>query len=346
MKKILYIDHSFHQKTSSTVFFRRILEDNFQVELLWDESWKGGKKISTKQINSHDCEAVVFFQVLPSISELKKINRKIIWLPMFDDVDRLPKVFWQELTTVSIKIISFCQHLTNIANEVGLDNINLQYFLNPAEYSQVLDYKTKRIFLWQRQDIGFPQLKSLFGNQEISQVILKLVADPYFKSEEPSREDIEKYNIQIIRSDTKKQQYLKLVQGCNIFISPRRSEGIGMSFLEAMSMGLAVVAFDNPTMNEYIENGKTGYLFSGKEKINLDNLEQIGKNARDKSVIGYKSWQKSIPRMIEFINSEFQLPAKYNLLWLVPKAINFVRKNVFGQLYRIKQFAKYNLRSK
>jgi len=111
-------------------------------------------------------------------------------------------------------------------------------------------------------------------------------------------------------------------------------------------MGLAVAAFDNPTMNEYIEDGKTGYLFSGKEKINLDNLEQIGENAREKSVIGYKSWQKSIPRMIEFINSEFQLPAKYNLLWLAPKAIYFVRKNVFGQFDHLKQFLKYKLQSK
>src|SRR6202012_2876394 len=37
-------------------------------------------------------------------------------------------------------------------------------------------------------------------------------------------------------------------------------EGVGITFLEAMARGCAVVAYDAPTMNEYIESGKTGVL--------------------------------------------------------------------------------------
>lgn len=54
-----------------------------------------------------------------------------------------------------------------------------------------------------------------------------------------------------------------------IFIAPRDYEGIGLSFLEAMAMGKAVVGVNNPTMNEYIADGKIKYFFD------LDNIKEI-----------------------------------------------------------------------
>ncbi len=53
-------------------------------------------------------------------------------------------------------------------------------------------------------------------------------------------------------------EYLDMLAAANVFFAPRRAEGIGMSFLEAMAMGLCVVAPRGPTMSEYIENGRNG----------------------------------------------------------------------------------------
>ena len=94
-----------------------------------------------------------------------------------------------------------------------------------------------------------------------------------------------------------------LIRQKGIYVAPRDLEGIGMSFLEAMAMGKAVIAVDNPTMNEYIEDGKTGYLFDLKnpKKIDLSNIEQVQKNAFDFMREGRKKWEKDKEKIIDFI---------------------------------------------
>jgi glycosyltransferase involved in cell wall biosynthesis len=70
-----------------------------------------------------------------------------------------------------------------------------------------------------------------------------------------------------------------LIKQAGIYIAPRKLEGIGISFLETMVMGKAVIAQDAPTMNEYIENGINVYLvdFNKPEPIDLSNIEWVQK---------------------------------------------------------------------
>jgi glycosyltransferase involved in cell wall biosynthesis len=70
-----------------------------------------------------------------------------------------------------------------------------------------------------------------------------------------------------------------------------------------MAMGKAVIAVNNPTMNEYIDHGKTGYLFdlSNQKKINLSNLEQVQKNTFDFMHEGRRKWEKDKYRINDFI---------------------------------------------
>jgi glycosyltransferase involved in cell wall biosynthesis len=69
-----------------------------------------------------------------------------------------------------------------------------------------------------------------------------------------------------------------------------------------MAMGKAVIAIDNPTMNEYIEDGKNGYLFSLKhpKEIDLSNIEQVQKNTYNFMNEGYKKWDKDRHSVIDF----------------------------------------------
>jgi glycosyltransferase involved in cell wall biosynthesis len=46
-------------------------------------------------------------------------------------------------------------------------------------------------------------------------------------------------------------------------MAPRRYEGIGMAFLEAMAMEMCVVAENQSTANEYILSGKNVILYGG-----------------------------------------------------------------------------------
>ena len=79
-----------------------------------------------------------------------------------------------------------------------------------------------------------------------------------------------------------------------------------MSFLEAMAMGKVVIAIDNPTMNEYIINNETGYLFNLKrpEVINLSNIDRIQKNTYEYVCAGYLKWESSKNLIIKFIESK------------------------------------------
>lgn len=71
-----------------------------------------------------------------------------------------------------------------------------------------------------------------------------------------------------------KQEMVNCMNGCDLYVSPRLYEGIGMGFLDAMAYGLVPVAFDTPTHNEYISNGYNGILFdSNLIDIKIDCVE-------------------------------------------------------------------------
>ena len=49
---------------------------------------------------------------------------------------------------------------------------------------------------------------------------------------------MDEYKIEIIKkSFLPHSEYIKFVKDCDVFVAPRKQEGIGMGFLEAISMG-------------------------------------------------------------------------------------------------------------
>ncbi len=116
----------------------------------------------------------------------------------------------------------------------------------------------------------------------------------------PHGDDIERYRIRSIAGPLPREEHLRLLADCNVFLAPRRLEGIGLSILEAMAMGLAVIAPDRPTMNEYIEHGVTGYLYDPKrpQMIDLRRAAEVGGSARVSMSVGRQEWIASRPRVL------------------------------------------------
>ena len=71
-----------------------------------------------------------------------------------------------------------------------------------------------------------------------------------------------------------KSEYLSLFEKCNVFIAPRKKEGIGITIVEAISKGMFVVGYNDSTMNEYVSDKKVGFIFDEKktEKINTKDI--------------------------------------------------------------------------
>ena len=298
--KLLWFDHSFHRKTMSTNFLKEILEKKFSISVFWDDYWKGDEPLPVSEINQYDY--VFFFQTLLPFYKLKQIKAKIIWVPMFDS-DPLSDMYWHCLSSIPIKILSFSEYLHKKCSEFNIESLSLKYYLPPA-FSDDIPKTGRHYFFWYRGSLRFSDIKVFIDPQNVDSFVYRSAPDPYFKEESFSKEDIEKYKLQIIR-DVKfdsQEKYLELLKKSNIYIAPRRIEGIGISFLEAMAMGMVVVAYNNGTMNEYITHNYNGYLFDSKNyHINFDNIETVLNNSKTMVKNGWIKWEKDKDIISDFI---------------------------------------------
>lgn len=313
-KTVLFIDHKFHQKTKSTTFFIEILEKQFQVQEIWVDRWHGKGSIDLAKINSSKANFVVFFQVLPQVEVLNKINKPIIWVPMYDQVVNYNRYFWKRLSSAPVKIVSFSSTLTEYLEDFGFDVLSVRYYRDPSKFVKVEKKSGLNIFFWQRAGINFKHLKKLIGDQKVESLYLKLDADPGYKPVLPTLTEQEDFQVKKLGWFKDKADLEKVLRKCNVFVAPRKYEGIGMSFLEAMSMGLAVVASDTPTMNEYIKDKESGYLFDIERpaEIIFSNLENVMESARKSCEIGYSKWLEDEKQIIRFVQTKPKQVRKTN----------------------------------
>ncbi len=306
--KIAYIDHSFHQKTKSTLFLVSLfLSKNHTVINFWDDSWQNNNHLNIDEINNGNFDLIIFFQSIPHYTEIYKLKcRNIIWIPMYDG-DRSRNIFeWLSYLICDIKIISFSKTLSKIITKFKFDILNVQYYPKPNLTNKNLE--GINIFFWERiPKINWELIKKLIGKNKISKIYLRSIMDNNNKEQATSSllkdEDIRKYNIKIINGWLKKDTYEEILKSCNIYIAPRQFEGIGMSFLEAMSLGIPVIAPDSATMNEYIINNKNGFLYNiNKPKpIDFSNLNKIRKNLAIDIVRGLSVWEEQQNSILNFI---------------------------------------------
>lgn len=306
-KKAVFIDNPFHKKTLSTIFVKEILSKEFELTELWYYSWKGGERVDLDYLNKEKFHTVFFFQMVPPLSYLKRSKCKnIVWFPMYDQQENEHYSSYIPYLGLNMKIFSFSKKLCDNLKKAGLDCYYYKYHPKPVD-TPSLDNESKKVFFWMRRSpIDWSIVKKLLGKNKIERVIIKMTPDPNQKLNPPSKEDIVKYNIQIIDHWLDKEEYNKLLSSCNIFIAPRPSEGIGISFIEALSKGMCVIAPDNSTMNEYIIHNKNGLLYDLKnpKELDLSNLTEICKNTIKKAKEDYESWEKTKDNILNDIQQK------------------------------------------
>jgi hypothetical protein len=150
----------------------------------------------------------------------------------------------------------------------------------------------------------------LVGDTRFSRLHFHMAQDPDTPSaqqevEPPSPAAQKRHHITLSRWFEQQRDYLEVVNGSNVYFAPRPSEGIGFSFLEAMAMGMCIVAPDAPTMNEYITDGVTGLLWNIGRPHSLDfsQVAELGRRARDKVAAGHQKWLSELPVLREFVEA-------------------------------------------
>lgn len=298
-KKIVYIGHPHHIKTKSTKFLLEYLQSFFDVKIIIDNSWRGDSFPDLSFVDNSYL-GVIFFQYIPNNQKiLENIkNDNLIFFPMYDAYGEIDYEFWQYYK--NLKIINFSKTIHKKIKRWGFDSMYIQYFPESGKFHKG---KTNEVFFWQRLSrLNINTIDKLFEKTRVKIHIHK-VLDPFQKFTKPTKDQEKKYSITYSKWIKEKKDSDKIIEGKAIYIAPREYEGIGRSFLDAMVMGKAIVAPNNPTMNEYIKHNKTGYLYNldNPKPIDLSNLDKVQWNAYLYMKRGFKRWEKEKYKIIDFI---------------------------------------------
>jgi len=258
MKELAFIDHDFHKYTKSGDFLKKIFIRQYRVKHFY---------ISKKL--QFDDEITKFdnffcFQILPSLSFLMKIKSKnIMWAPMYDSMHYpyyFGKTIWDIVEYFNIKVLFFSKKLRKISNNNSIMGLDLKYF-KKAKKVRFKNKKKISIFCWNRGGVSRGSIspirwQNLFKPKEID-IVYSLGHE---NNEIRKIRKISNKVINIKKDFVNKKKFLSLIKKSDVFICPRKKEGIGMGQIEAISYSKYLVAHNDATMNEYITNKKIGYL--------------------------------------------------------------------------------------
>jgi hypothetical protein len=309
MARIAYVDHSYHAKTESNQFLSDMLcRRGHTVDFFWDEAWKGGKEIPFSQVADYD--VIIMFQCRCESPEpyFRKLHPNVIHIPMLDGFGifsgPMHPLGWHWEYFQGCKIISFSTAMHAIVTSFGLRSFYIRYYQPPKD--SALFMESLRAFFWIRHEshVSWPIVRILLGDTNFTSVHLHIAPDPGSPPATlPTAAEYKKYNITTSTWFDDKQNFLDILERINIYFAPRREEGIGQSFLEAMARGQCVVAPDSGTMNEYIVHSVNGLLYDPKHPMPLDfsRFVELGKAAQQSVVAGYERWLAVEDRLEEFI---------------------------------------------
>lgn len=307
-KKLFFIAHGYHKKTRSHQFMLNYLSESYEIDVYYDETWIGGVEVDFSVIDS-DYDAVIFWQFIPEKKELRNINHKnIIFFPMCDATSGWKFKHWYKYKNT--KIINFSNATYRKLKKSGFDTYYLKYFPEPKEFIYGND---NEVFFWQRlTDVNINTVEKILGNGDFKLHIHKVI-DPMREFIQPTENQESKFQISYSKWFENKNDVYDLIKEKAIYIAPRFMEGIGMSFLEAMSMGKVVIANDQPTMNEYIVDGETGFLsdYNNPKEINIRNVRIIQENTYKYMQEGHKKWLIDRKEIFEIIDSKLKCEIKF-----------------------------------
>lgn len=250
--KIAFLDHPFHRKTRSSHFFAEMLSDEFEVHTFYVQD---DPRAIMQEVGDSDYDIVVCWQTEVCAPYLLMRGKRVICIPMFDGVAHAPDWYWQAMRQA--RFISFSKKLHERLKKLGMESFYFQYFGRHHEKVPRAKFDELRGFFWQRrpeEGLDYTWARRLLGNSVRS---LHIHNAPDAGVPEDWRPDS---LCTVTEFSEDGSEYLEALRQANVYICPRKTEGIGMAMLEAMARGMCVIAHDEPTANEYIIHKVNGLL--------------------------------------------------------------------------------------
>lgn len=234
-----------------------------------------------EKVDSGTFDAVCLFQLDACLPYLAT-QTKVICCPMYDASRNRPADFFP--TGENILYVNMCRRLHQSISAQGGKSLYYQYAPDPKMLPTTDWGKPLQAHFWEREpgDMDRHAAEIIARRLGCQSLDFRLFRDKdlSFGSGEAQKKATRQWE--------SRETHLKRIAESQIFIAPRRFEGIGMAFLEAMAMGCVVVAENQATANEYILHGSTGLLYEGDgEKVSRPSgispaeLKEIGSEARN-----------------------------------------------------------------
>ena len=326
MKQLLYIGMEFHKQTRSADFLLELLGREYEITLCLVDVFVEDPYAVFAEVGKHDFDVLACWQVMPprDVLDLNFRFRHAVFFPMLDSCPSVSKPEkWFPYR--DSQIISFSRTLARQLVAAGFSAHAIQYFPEATAVPEWGD--PDGVFFWNRREaININTVTRLLCKTKVQRIHIHKALDPGYRFIPPPADSpLEfSYSEWYTERDGMQKDMLKFAY----YVAPRQKEGIGMSFLEAMAMGRCVVAPNSPTMNEYIEHGRTGLLYNVKHPspIEIDQVKEIQKNTHGYMREGFEKWERekanildwlvapvsiSLPRMtVRLILRFFRNPAK------------------------------------
>ena len=256
-----------------------------------------------------DYDLYVFFQFDFLAYAFLEAQKNVVIVPMIDGSGGLGNEHWRKLRKG--KFVSFSPTLHSFLRLQGIESIEVQYWPQPQDY---VVPKSNAIYYWPRGHHAYVSVQRILeATKNYPEIELRVRAtDEPASNLDYSR--VRNNRLKILEINNR-DEHLFQIQNASIFVAPRPSEGIGHSFLEAMSMGRAVIGRNFPTMSNYISDKESGVFFPKREKLIKSGLNwiEIGATAHKEVIKGNAKYLRSLEALQIYLLKEKSSKSRFKI---------------------------------
>ncbi len=301
--RIACLDHPYHEVTGSTAFVPELLGRLGAVDTYFPELGAGETAPACPGFDPTSYDVIVVLQIHEAFGLVPREHPNVVFIPMYDSHIWDGCFYWSRAFERA-KILCFSAALHDDVSRRTQRTAWFQYFPDPEAYAPVEGYDAPRGFYWMRRNaLGPDVVARLAAGTDFREFHVHVAPDP--GEAPPSLDPLAACTEKLETTSWfgSRQEYLALLRQANVYFAPRRFEGIGLGFLEAMAMGLCVVAPDTPTHNEYISPGVNGVLYDLRrpEAADLSRFTDLGRRARESIARGRQRWEAALDDLFDFI---------------------------------------------
>ena len=319
--RIACLDHPYHRTTGSSSFLHDLLRRLGTVDRYFPRTGAGDLPPESPPFDPGAYDIVVIYQVHEAFRLVPEEHPNVVFVPMYDS-HVLDGCFYWSRAFERGKVLCFSAALYEQVAQRTARAAWFQYFPDPEAFPAVEDYRSPRGFFWMRRaSFGPGLIARVAAGVEFEEFHVHLAPDPGEGLPAAEALGVRTRKLRTSEWFAGRDEYIECVRRANVYFAPRLVEGIGLGFLEAMAMGLCVVAPDTPTHNEYISPGVNGALYDPRrpEAVDLSRFSDLGRRARESVVRGRRRWEASLDDLFEFIltpTAEFR-PSRFTAAgWL------------------------------